>query len=46
MKKSKIKFAIKQVIIESYSKAGYTNTADKFLQLFYKKLDSLYKTNK
>jgi hypothetical protein len=39
MKKSKIKFIIKQAISESYGKAGYTSLADKMLRLITKKLD-------
>lgn len=39
MKKSVVKFAIKQAIQESYGKAGFTTLADKFLRLVNKKLD-------
>lgn len=43
MKKSKIKKIIRDSIIETYGKAGYTATADKFLNLFNKKIDKLFK---
>lgn len=37
-KKSKIRKAIKSALAESYGKAGYTTTAEKFYKLFCKKL--------
>ncbi len=37
-KKAKIRFALKQALLESYGKAGFTTTADKFYRIFCKKL--------
>lgn len=41
MRKKQVKFAIKKAIQETYSKAGFTTTADKFLKIFFKKIDKL-----
>ena len=37
-KKAKIRKAVKDALVESYGKAGFTTTADKFYKLFCKKL--------
>lgn len=42
MKKSKIKKIIRDTVIEVYGDAGYTSTADKFLNLFNKRINKLY----
>lgn len=42
MKKSKIKKIIRTTVVEVYGDAGYTATADKFLNLFNKRIDKLY----
>lgn len=42
-KKAKVKFAIRQAVVESYGNAGFTTTAAKMLKLFNKKIDSIYK---
>lgn len=43
-KRQKVKFAIKNAIVKTYGKAGYTTTADKFLRLFNKLVDDIYTT--
>lgn len=46
MKKSKIKKIIRDSIIEAYGEAGYTATADKFLNLFNKRINKLFNQKK